>query len=66
MQDGQQSMNSDLSCHELSKTRWEGQSGDDQSYHSGEDKPAVRENIKKGALVKQTAIISLIESNTHN
>lgn len=33
-------VNSDLSCHELSKTRWEGQSGDDQRHHSREDEPA--------------------------
>lgn len=40
-------VNSDLSCHELSKTRWEGQSGDDQRYNSREDKPARGEKNMK-------------------
>lgn len=40
-------MNSDLSCHELSKPRREGQGGDDQRYYGGKDQPAGRENRKK-------------------
>lgn len=37
IQEGQRGMNSDLSCHELSEPGWEGQGGDDQRYHGGED-----------------------------
>lgn len=46
-------MNSDLSCHELSKPGWEGQGGDYQSYHSRKDQPAGGVVKQKALLVKQ-------------
>lgn len=46
MKEGEERVTSDLSCHELSKTRWEGQSGDDQRHHSREDEPTGGDKIK--------------------
>lgn len=49
-----------LSCHELSKTRWEGQSGDDQCYHSREDKP-TKEEKKLRYFSEATKIHNLLK-----
>lgn len=57
-------MNSDLSCHELSKPWWEGQGSDDQRYHCREDQTAGRQSRNKLFIVRQTLSILPYNQNS--